>query len=303
MKISSILKRQVFSLSFEVFPPKREGNVEQLYETIEELKELKPHFISVTYGAGGSTREKTIEIAAHVNNHLQVTALAHLTCVQATRDEIARILEVLAERGIENILALRGDPPRGEEKFQPVPGGFKYASDLVSFIADRADFCIGVAGYPEKHLEAPDLETDLLNLKRKVAAGADFIITQLFFFNEDFYRFRDLAERKGIRVPIIPGIFPLINYQQIARTVSLCGAKIPAKLAEKLEGVKEKPEEAEKYGVEFAVQQTADLLKNGIPGLHFYSMNKSGPVKKIIKDLDLPRAGDDSDLEQLGIPL
>lgn len=297
MKISSYLKKRIFSLSFEVFPPKREGNLEQLYETIEELKGLNPHFISVTYGAGGSTRDKTIEIAAHVNNSLKVTALAHLTCVNSTRDDISRILDALTRHGIENILALRGDPPQGEEKFKPLPGGFSYASDLVSFIADRTDFCIGVAGYPEKHLEAPDLETDLLNLKKKVDAGADFVITQLFFFNEDFYRFRDLAERRGIRAPIIPGIFPLIHYQQIARTISLCGAKIPSRLAEKLEKVKDKPEEAEKYGIEFAVEQTADLLENGVCGLHFYSMNKSGPVKKILRALDLPLPREELGLE------
>lgn len=297
MKISSTLKKNIFSLSFEVFPPKREGNVEQLYDTIEDLKSLQPHFISVTYGAGGSTRDKTIEIAAHVNNNLKVTALAHLTCVHSTRDDIARILDALNEHGIENVLALRGDPPQGEDKFRPLPGGFSYASDLVAFIADRKDFCIGVAGYPEKHVEAPDLETDLLHLKTKVEAGADFIITQLFFFNDDFYRFRDLAERKGIRVPIIPGIFPLIHYQQIAKTISLCGAKIPSRLAEKLEKVKDKPEEAEKYGVEFAIEQTAELLENGIPGLHFYSMNKSGPVKKIIKELDLPQTKIEEGLE------
>jgi methylenetetrahydrofolate reductase (NADPH) len=288
MKISTFFKRNIFSLSFEVFPPKREGNLEQLYETIEELKELHPHFISVTYGAGGSTRDKTIEIAGRVNNELKITALAHLTCVQATRDDIARTLDCLSERGIENILALRGDPPQGQEGFKAVVGGFSYASDLVTFINDHGDFCIGVAGYPEKHLEAPDLDTDLRHLKTKVEAGADFIITQLFFFNEDFYRFRDLAQKKGIRVPIIPGIFPLIHYQQIARTISLCGAKIPSKLAEKLERVKEKPKEGEKYGIEFAVKQTSDLLRNGIPGLHFYSMNKSGPVKKIIEEIELP---------------
>ncbi|MCX7982705.1 MAG: methylenetetrahydrofolate reductase [NAD(P)H] [Syntrophales bacterium] len=288
MKIISALKKNIFSLSFEVFPPKREGNIESLYETVADLKSLKPHFISVTYGAGGSTRDKTIEIAAHVNNSLKVTALAHLTCVHATKEDIAIILDSLVQHGIENILALRGDPPQGEEKFKPLPGGFVFACDLVSFIADRSDFCIGVAGYPEKHVEAPDLETDLINLKKKVDAGADFIITQLFFFNDDFYRFRDLAERKGIHAPIIPGIFPLINYQQIARTITLCGAKIPAHLAEKLERMKDKPEEAEKYGIEYAIKQSADLLDNGVPGLHFYSMNKSGPVKEIVRNLDLP---------------
>lgn len=289
MKISAHLKQLIFSLSFEVFPPKREGNLDQLYQTIYELRETKPHFISVTYGAGGSTRDKTIEIAARVNNEIGITSLAHLTCVHATRDDMARTLAELRSKGIENILALRGDPPLGESTFTATAGGFAHASDLVSFINEYDDFCIGVAGYPEKHIEAPDMDTDLAHLKQKVDAGADFIITQLFFHNEDFYRFRDRAQKIGIQVPIIPGIFPLIHYQQIARTIALCGAKVPHRLAEKLEHVADKAEEAENYGVEYAIMQSAELLEHKVPGLHFYSMNKSRPVKRIIAALDLPR--------------
>jgi len=180
MKISVNLNKRLFSLSFEVFPPKREGNLNQLFQTIYELIEMKPHFISVTYGAGGSTRDKTIEIAARVNNDIGITSLAHLTCVQTTRTDMARTLAELKEKGIENILALRGDPPLGEEKFSVTQGGFAHASDLVAFIHQYDTFCIGVAGYPEKHLEAPDMDTDLFYLKQKVNAGADFIITQLF---------------------------------------------------------------------------------------------------------------------------
>jgi len=269
MKISVNLNKRLFSLSFEVFPPKREGNLNQLFQTIYELIEMKPHFISVTYGAGGSTRDKTIEIAARVNNDIGITSLAHLTCVQTTRTDMARTLAELKEKGIENILALRGDPPLGEEKFSVTQGGFAHASDLVAFIHQYDTFCIGVAGYPEKHLEAPDMDTDLFYLKQKVNAGADFIITQLFFHNDDFYRFRERADKMGIRVPIIPGIFPLLNYQQIARTIALCGAKIPHDLAEKLEHNADKPDEAERYGIEYAINQSADLLAHGVPGLHF----------------------------------
>ena len=208
MEIRRLLEQKKFTLSFEVFPPVREGNLEALYKTIEELGELNPDFISVTYGAGGSTRDKSLEIASKVKNDFRREVLAHLTCVQATRDDIARILDAFRGAGVENIMALRGDPPAGTEAFVPTAGGFGHANDLVAFIRERQDFCVGVAGYPEGHIEAPSLEADLKNLKRKVDAGADFIITQLFFNNESFYRFRDRAEQLKIPVPIIPGIFP-----------------------------------------------------------------------------------------------
>jgi len=288
MKIKEILNTSKLSLSFEVFPPVRDGNIESLYRTIEELRELKPTFISVTYGAGGATRDKTIEIASKVLNQFGINALAHLTCVQATKDETNKILDALTEENIENILALRGDPPAGETVFVKTEGGFDHASDLVALIAERGRFCIGVAAYPEKHIEAPDMETDLKNLKRKVDAGADFIISQLFFNNDDFYRLRDLAWAMKIQAPIIPGIFPILNYKQIQRIVSLCGAKIPIRLGEKIERLKDKPEEIEKYGTEYATRQALALLDNEVPGLHFYSMNRSVPVKQIVRDLSLP---------------
>lgn len=287
MKISSRFSEHKFSLSFEIFPPVRDGNIDSLYQAIEELRDLNPHFISVTYGAGGSTRDKTIEIASKVNNDFKINALAHLTCVQSTQKDIATILDTLTEQNIDNILALRGDPPAGEKTFVKTAGGFDHADDLVAFIAERERFCIGVAGYPEKHIEAPSMDEDLKHLKRKVDAGADFIISQLFFQNDDFYRFRDLAMGLKIGVPIIPGIFPVLNYKQIHRIVSMCGARIPVRLAEKMERLKDKPEEIEKYGVEYATIQAASLLENDVPGLHFYSMNRSGPVKHILADLDL----------------
>jgi len=289
MKIKDILDQKKFSLSFEVFPPKRDGNLENLYTAIKELGEVTPDFISVTYGAGGSTREKTIEISSRVKNEFHMDVLAHLTCVQSTRNDIAAILDALMLENVENILALRGDPPEGTKKFLRTEGGFGYANELVEFIKARNAFSIGVAGYPEKHSEAPNLHVDMINLKRKVDAGADFIITQLFFNNDAFYNFRDLALALKINVPIIPGIFPILNYSQLTRIISLSGAQIPYRLEEKIEKNKDKPEEVEKYGIEHAIIQVENLLKNETAGLHLYCMNRSQPVKKILGELSLCR--------------
>jgi methylenetetrahydrofolate reductase (NADPH) len=289
VKIRDLISQKKFILSFEVFPPKREGNLDSLFVTITELAELKPDFISVTYGAGGSTREKTIEISSRVKNEFKLEVLAHLTCVQSTRDDIARILDSLKNENVENVLALRGDPPEGTERFIKTEGGFGYANELVQFIKTRTDFSVGVAGYPEGHIEAPNLKVDMINLKRKVDAGADFILTQLFFNNEAFYNFRDLAMALRIDIPIIPGIFPILNYNQITRIASLAGVRIPARLVEKVEKNKDKPEEVEKYGIEYAIIQVDNLVKDGITGLHLYCMNKSRPVKKILAELSLPR--------------
>jgi len=289
MKIKDLLSQNKFILSFEVFPPKREGNLDSLYVTITELAELKPDFISVTYGAGGSTREKTIEISSRVKNGFKLEVLAHLTCVQSTKDDIAGILDSLKEEDVENILALRGDPPEGTERFIKTEGGFGYANELVQFIKTRTDFSVGVAGYPEGHIDAPNLKVDMINLKRKVDAGADFILTQLFFNNDAFYNFRDHAMTLGIDVPILPGIFPILNYNQIIRIASLAGVRIPARLGEKVEKNKDKPQEVEKYGIEYAIIQVENLIKDGIAGLHLYCMNKSHPVKKILAELSLPR--------------
>ena len=289
MKIKDILNQKKFSLSCEVFPPKRDGNLESLYTTIKELGEVKPDFISVTYGAGGSTREKTIEISSRVKNEFHMDVLAHLTCIQSTRHDLAAILDALIQENVENILALRGDPPEGTNKFLRTEGGFGYANELVEFIRARNVFSIGVAGYPEKHSEAPSLHIDMMNLKRKVDAGADFIITQLFFNNDAFYSFRDRASDLKIHIPIIPGIFPILNYNQLTRIISLSGAQIPYRLGEKIEKNKDNPEEVEKYGIEHAIIQVENLLKNETAGLHLYCMNKSQPVKKILRELSLLR--------------
>ena len=238
---------------------------------------------------GGSTREKTIEISSRVKNEFHMDVLAHLTCIQSTRHDIAAILDALIQENVENILALRGDPPESTNKFLRTEGGFGYANELVEFIRARNAFSIGVAGYPEKHNEAPSVHIDMMNLKRKVDAGADFIITQLFFNNDAFYSFRDRASALKIQVPIIPGIFPILNYNQLTRIVSLSGAQIPYKLEEKIEKNKDNPEEVEKYGIEHAIIQVESLLKNEPAGLHLYCMNKSHPVKKILRELSLFR--------------
>lgn len=289
MKIRDMLHNNKFTLSFEVFPPKREGNVESLYSTIDDLIQCNPDFISVTYGAGGSTRDKTEEIASHIKNEIGQEVLAHLTCVGTTQDDIRRILDEFKDKNLENILALRGDPPKGEEVFVRTEGGFGYANELVEFIREHNDFSIGVAGYPEKHIEAPTMKADIENLKRKVEAGADFIITQLFFINDSFYRFRDLAVARNISVPIIPGIFPIFNYSQISRIGSLCDPTIPSSLLDKFHKVRDKNEEVQKYGIEHAIHQCEDLLKNDVSGLHFCCMNKSDHVLEIIRELSLPK--------------
>jgi len=289
MLIRELLRQKKFSLSFEVFPPVREGNLESLYRTIQDLKALSPDFISVTYGAGGSTRDKTIEISSKVKNEFKLEVTAHLTCVHSTRADIAKILDEFRKENIENILALRGDPPKGEEKFVRPAGGFGYANELVEFIRSKNGFCIGVAGYPEGHPEAPSRGTDLVNLKRKVDAGADFIITQLFFVNDVFYAFRDRADRLGISKPIIPGVFLLQNYGQMIKISELCGATIPSKLSEKIYKVKDRPEDVEKYGTDHAYRQAEDLAKNGVRGLHLYTMNRSEPAIHVVKWLNLKR--------------
>ncbi len=285
VKIKDILKEVWPSFSFEFFPPKDEEGFERLYRTIERLKHLNPSFVSVTYGAGGSTREKTVDLVAKIKWEIGIESMAHITCVGATRDEIDHLLKEIQGKGIENILALRGDPPKGERVFRPVEGGFRYASELVAFIRQRYDFCIGVAGYPEGHKEAPSLEKDIENLKKKVDAGADFIITQLFFDNRFFFDFLERAEGVGIEVPIIPGIMPIINLNQIKRFTEMCGASIPEPLLSRLEEVQDDPSAVEAYGIEYATRQCEELLEARVPGIHFYTLNRSQATWKVVSNL------------------
>ncbi len=289
MKISAILEKVWPSFSFEFFPPKDEAGFRMLYETIERLKGLDPAFVSVTYGAGGSTRRKTVDLVVKIKREIGIEGMAHITCVGATREEIDTVLQEIREGGIDNILALRGDPPKGEKGFRPVPGGFRYASELVAFIRERYDFCIGVAGYPEGHRESPSLEKDIEYLKKKVDAGADFIITQLFFDNRLFFDFLDRAEKAGIGVPIIPGIMPIINFNQIKRFTEMCGATIPETLLLELEDLRDDPEAVEAYGVEYAIAQCEELLEARVPGIHFYTLNRSRATWKVVTELSVHR--------------
>lgn len=292
-------KRPVFS--FEFFPPKTEKGEQVLWRSLEQLAPLGPDFVSVTYGAGGSTRARTIEIVSRIKRELGIEPMAHLTCVGATRDELARVLDQLADADVRNILALRGDPPQGQTRFEVVAGGLRHADELVAFVRERGPFCVGAACYPEVHPEAADAATDLTNLRRKVDAGVDFLISQLFFDNASFHAFVRRAVEAGIRVPILPGIMPITNYEQISRFSQMCGATIPAALQNRLETISDDPQEVFWAGVSYAAYQCRGLLQPpaegpfthpeaGVPGIHFYTLNKSPATRAIFEILQLSRA-------------
>ncbi len=283
MKIGEILKRGVFSVSFEFFPPKTEEGERQLFETIKDLKPLKPTFVSVTYGAGGSTRDRTRNVVKRIHEEVGLNVMAHLTCIAHTKKELLDILSDYDRIGIDNILALRGDVPRDRPDFRPPEGACRYAVELVKLIREKFGerFSVGVASYPEGHPESPNMEWEVRFFKEKVSAGADFSITQMFFENSYYYEFLELCEKAGVEIPIIPGIMPITNFKQIRKFASLCGATIPQSLIDKMERVEDRPEEVEKIGVEFAVKQCEDLISNGVPGLHFYTLNKSRATLKI----------------------
>ncbi len=268
--------RTVFS--FEVFPPKKTSAVETIYDTLKELRELSPDFISVTYGAGGSgANSKTAEIASYITNELGITAVAHLTCINNTKEDILAILDEFKRLGIENILALRGDvtpdiTPKDD---------FRYASDLVSFIKQHGDFDISGGCYPDVHFEAPDAATDIENLKKKTDAGAEHLISQLFFDNRTFYDFRDRARAAGINVPIEAGIMPVVNTKQIERMVALCGASLPPKFSRIMQKYENDPEALCDAGIAYAVDQIVDLIANDVDGIHLYTMNKPYIARRI----------------------
>jgi methylenetetrahydrofolate reductase (NADPH) len=285
MKISQMLAAGQPLFSFEFFPPKDEAAAATLMETVEQLKALNPDFVSVTYGAGGSTRAKTLELVARIKHTIGIEAMAHLTCVGHSKTEIRSILKDLADHGIENILALRGDPPKGQSAFKPHPDGFHYANELAAEIARTGRFCFGVAGYPEKHPEARTLEEDLQHLKRKVDTGAAFITTQLFFHNGHYFDFVARARALGIRVPIIPGIMPVTNFSQIQRFTAQCGATLPADFTRELESVQVNTEAVTRAGVRHAALQGEELLRKGAPGIHFYTLNKSRATREILEHL------------------
>src|SRR5436305_7507475 len=289
-RIDRLLGVGLPTVSFEFFPPKTDAGFNSLFQTIDDLKAIRPSYVSVTYGAGGSTREKTVNLVERIQRELNIRSMAHLTCVGHTADEIGKILDDLWNTGIKNLLALRGDPPAGQSQFVATQGGFAYANELVEFVSVRHDFCIGVAGYPEGHPQCLNRTRDLENLKRKIDAGGDFVITQLFFDNQDFYRFRDQARAMGIKHPILAGIMPVLNVAQIKRFISICGAKIPHPLLTKIEEVESDAEAVYRIGVEYAISQCRDLLRNQTDGLHFYTVNKSKATVEIVKALDVKHA-------------
>lgn len=285
MRITDILKnrRPVFSLEF--FPPKSSEEMAQLFQTVNDVKRLAPGFISVTYGAGGGTRDRTLEIVKRAKSEIGLESVAHLTCIGHSREEIKETLDELVRSGIENVVALRGDPPKGEARYTPHPEGFRYARELTAFIRESYPLCIAVAGYPEGHIESPDKETDWTHLEEKVKAGADVIITQLFFENRYFFEFERRMREKGVTVPIVPGIMPITNLQQILRFTRICGASIPNKVVKDLEAIQGQPEAVQRYGIEYAKQQCKGLLAHGVPGIHFYTLNKSRATQEIIMSL------------------
>ncbi|HEY0550731.1 MAG TPA: methylenetetrahydrofolate reductase [NAD(P)H] [Verrucomicrobiae bacterium] len=276
-------------ISFEFFPPKTdEGDRNLLEKTIPALMKLKPDFCSVTYGAGGSTRDKTLSIVESIQRQHGLTAMSHLTCVNSTKEQLREVLVEAKRRGIKNILALRGDPPMGTGDFQKTPGGFEFSSELVGFIKELGGFCIGTAGFPEGHIACKEGKiVDWQRLKRKVDEGADFVITQLFFDNRDFFEFRDHVTRLGVKVPLVPGMLPILSASQIKKFTTLCGASIPSPLMAKLEELGTDDASATAFGIDYATKQCEELLRSGVEGLHFYTLNKAHSTTEVVKNLGL----------------
>jgi methylenetetrahydrofolate reductase (NADPH) len=274
-------------ISFEVFPPKNDAAMQSLRRVLPELIALQPSYMTVTYGALGSTRERTLEIATLLKREYRMESACHLTCVGSSRADLDRILDDIHRAGIENIVALRGDPPKGETAFVPPPDGYGHANELVAHIRRRHinGFGLAVAGYPEKHIESPDAASDLRHFKNKVDAGADLVITQLFYDNADFFAFVDAARALGVSKPIVPGLLPVLSAKQVRRITSLCGAKIPPTLQAALATAGDDDGRAEEVGIRQCVAQAGELLRRGVPGIHFYVLNKSSHMRRIMEEL------------------
>ena len=287
MKIKDILQ-QKRTVSCEFFPPREEDGIPAVFRAIDRVGIYNPDFISVTYGAGGSTRDFTERITMQVKQETDLEVMAHLTCVAQTREEVHGVLERLDEARVENVIALRGDPPRGQENFVPADGGFSHATELIDHIRANFDFGLAAACYPEGHTESPDLDFDIGYAREKVERGADFLITQLFYDNRYFFEFMERAHKAGIDVPVIPGVLPILNTAQIRRFTSLCGATIPPELDGKLEQYAEDDNAVRELGVEYASRQVEELWENGAPGVHFYVLNRSYSVSRILANLNLP---------------
>lgn len=280
-----------FGLSVEIFPPKTPAGDADLLETLEALSAYRPAFVSCTYGAGGSTRGRTLDWCRTVQDRFNLAATAHFTCVGSCRSELLDWLGDARDAGVKNIMALRGDAPQGATGFVPAADGLRYAAELVAFIKQHhPEFGIGVAGYPEKHPEAQSIEIDREHLRQKVAGGADAVFTQLFFVNDNFLRFRDAAAKAGVAVPIIPGVMPVTSFDRIKRITALCGAVFPKELAGPLEQAKDDPAAQFDIGVDYAIEQCRELLKAGVPGMHFYVLNKSQACQRIFDALGFPSA-------------
>jgi methylenetetrahydrofolate reductase (NADPH) len=284
-KLTDVFASKTRTFSFELFPPKTPEGYAKLLHTIESLCNLKPDFISCTYGAGGGSRDKTLEIVDHLQKKHQTIGVAHLTCVMHTKDEIKKILEEIKRRNIHNVLALRGDPPQDNPNWKPGPQNFKYSSELITFMREHFDayFGIGVAGFPEGHILCTDRDKDAEFLKLKLDSGADFVITQLFFDNDDYFQYVERLRKLGVKQRIIPGILPITDYKALVRFSSLCGASIPQKVHTLFHPIEDHPEKTLAEGIHFAIEQCKELLKGGAPGIHFYTLNKVHPVDTILK--------------------
>ncbi|MBS1724822.1 MAG: methylenetetrahydrofolate reductase [NAD(P)H] [Armatimonadetes bacterium] len=282
MRVSEVYGQDAPAFSFEFFPPRTPKGLQRLYEAIDHLAELNPAFVSVTYGAGGSTRAGTVETARHIRRNTGLEPVAHLTCLGQTRSDVCQILDELKGEGVENVLALRGDVKTGESAPQ---GEFAYANELVGFVRGNNGFCIGAACYPEGHVENPDPVDDMRRLVAKVDAGVDFLITQLFFDNDKYFSFVERARAGGIQVPIVPGLMPVTNVAQVERFTKMCGASIPPQLAKKLERAKDDDQAVLATGIEWALDQGRELLANGAPGIHFYTLNKSWATRIVCRGL------------------
>jgi methylenetetrahydrofolate reductase (NADPH) len=287
-RLDSYYKPGVLGLSFEVYPPKNANSTQALFRVVEELCRWKPAFISVTYGAGGSTRSQSLELLSELKKRMTVPLTAHFTCVGSTTEEIESWLAGAQALGVENVMALRGDPPQGQEKFVSTVGGLGHANELVQLIQRKfARFGVGVAGYPEPHREAVSPEDDLKRLKTKVESGAHAVFTQLFYRNEDFFRFRERYEALGIAAPLVPGILPVLSLDQLKRITKLCGASIPPELLARLEACKGDGPAQIQVGIEYATEQCEGLIREGVPGIHFYVLNRSDIIDKILSRLGI----------------
>lgn len=287
MNIIELFKRKKPVISFEIFPPKLDTPIESIFDTLAKFKELNPDFISVTYGAGGSAKDRTIEIASKIKNEYAIESMAHLTCVGHSKEEIDGLLASLHENKLKNILALRGDPPINQPDFDFSKNAFKYANELIAYIRSKNDFCISAAAYVEGHVNSVRLKDDLKFLKQKVDTGVDFLVTQLFFENRIFYDFLDKADAIGINCPITPGIMPVFKADQIKRIASLCGASIPAKLVLLMDKYGANDEDMRKAGIDYASSQISNLIDNGVDGIHLLTMNRPKSTREILQNVGI----------------